>query len=163
MKKGQLTLLAIVGILVIIIVLIGLYLFVVRGDVSLSKEFSLSDEAKDYDEQVSECLEQSIINYFQSIGVNGGTLIPSESYNFQEESGVYVYFPYLNYENQKLILSLDEINEESSPHTIQNWDSLRHATFILALEEEFGIKLENNEIVSMVKYDIIKNTIESYV
>ena len=45
---------------------------------------------------------------------------------------------------------IEEINEESSPETIENWDSLKHMNFILALEEAFDIQLTDVEIVEMV-------------
>lgn len=38
---------------------------------------------------------------------------------------------------------------ESSPDTIPSWDSLQHVHLILALEEEFGVQFEVDEIVMM--------------
>ena len=49
----------------------------------------------------------------------------------------------------------EEINDESSTDTIENWDSLRHLNLILALEEEFGISVPDEEVGNMVNYKII--------
>jgi len=48
-----------------------------------------------------------------------------------------------------------EINEESSTDSIEKWDSLRHLNLILALEEEFGITIPDEEVGNMVNYKII--------
>lgn len=56
-----------------------------------------------------------------------------------------------------------EINNESSPHTISNWDSLKHIHLIIALEKEFNIKLDEDEIASMVSFSIISATISAYI
>jgi acyl carrier protein len=39
-----------------------------------------------------------------------------------------------------------EITAESSPDTLATWDSIQHLQFVLALEAEFGIELEPEEI-----------------
>ena len=38
---------------------------------------------------------------------------------------------------------------DSSPDTIDSWDSLQHVHLILALEEEFGIQFDVDEIGGM--------------
>lgn len=48
-----------------------------------------------------------------------------------------------------------EINEDTSTDTLENWDSLRHLNLILALEEEFGISIPDEEVGDMVNYKII--------
>ncbi len=48
-----------------------------------------------------------------------------------------------------------EINEESSLDSIENWDSLRHLNLILALEDEFGVSIPDEEVGNMVNYKII--------
>jgi acyl carrier protein len=52
-----------------------------------------------------------------------------------------------------------EINENSSTDTIENWDSLRHLNLVLALEEEFGISLPDEEVGNMVNFKIIFHVI----
>ncbi|MCK4881612.1 MAG: acyl carrier protein [Candidatus Omnitrophica bacterium] len=55
----------------------------------------------------------------------------------------------------------DQINEDSSPDTIENWDSLQHMNLILALEEEFDVKFTDDEIASMVSAKVIAETVEA--
>lgn len=41
------------------------------------------------------------------------------------------------------------VTEDSSPASLQHWDSLRHMKLILAVEEAFGLQLTDDEIVSI--------------
>ena len=47
-----------------------------------------------------------------------------------------------------LELDIDRLNDESSPETIEKWDSLKHMNIIIALEEEFNIEFLDEEIVA---------------
>ena len=38
------------------------------------------------------------------------------------------------------------VGHSASPETIENWDSLGHLNFMLALEERFGIEINPDEI-----------------
>ncbi len=58
-------------------------------------------------------------------------------------------------------ISVEEINEKSSPDTIESWDSLKHMNLVVALEEEFGIVFEDNELVELLNYSLICNIIKS--
>ncbi len=60
-------------------------------------------------------------------------------------------------------VGVDEIKEDTSAHTLAAWDSLKHINLILALQKEFGIRLEDEEIPTMVNYQIIVSTIRAYV
>jgi acyl carrier protein len=44
----------------------------------------------------------------------------------------------------------DRIADDSSPETIKEWDSLRHMSLILALEEELGVRFGADDIPSLV-------------
>ena len=57
--------------------------------------------------------------------------------------------------SQVMEVPLEQINEESSPDTVKNWDSLKHMNLILALEEEFNITFSDGEIVEMLNVEII--------
>lgn len=56
------------------------------------------------------------------------------------------------------VLEVDEskIDEKISPDTLEQWDSLKHMTLIVALEEEFGVQFNETEIVEMVSLPLIK-------
>jgi acyl carrier protein len=51
---------------------------------------------------------------------------------------------------------LESINEDASTDTIENWDSLRHLNLILALEEEFGVTIPDEEVGNLVNYKLIE-------
>ena len=57
----------------------------------------------------------------------------------------------------------EEINEESSTDSIDNWDSLRHLNLVLGLEEEFDISIPDEEVGNMVNYKIIAHVITELV
>ena len=58
-------------------------------------------------------------------------------------------------------LSLDEISDEASPDTVDTWDSLSHMNLITALEEEFNVEFEPDEILDMMNYKLILNVLSS--
>ena len=43
----------------------------------------------------------------------------------------------------------DGITAESSPETIENWDSMQHLNLVLAIEEKFGVQLDPEDIEQM--------------
>tara|TARA_A100001011_G_C14152879_1_gene774784 strand:+ start:774 stop:1013 length:240 start_codon:yes stop_codon:yes gene_type:complete len=59
-------------------------------------------------------------------------------------------------------VKIDKINNDTSPNSIEEWDSLKHLNLIVALEEEFEIKLDQDEIASMISFPIICATIQAY-
>lgn len=59
--------------------------------------------------------------------------------------------------SQIMNLPIDQLNDDSSPETIANWDSLKHMNLILALEEKFAVAFSDDEIVSMLS---VKSIVE---
>lgn len=55
----------------------------------------------------------------------------------------------------------DEITDELSMKTVENWDSLKHMELIVFIEEEFNIRLTADEIISMIDYKGIKNVLKN--
>jgi acyl carrier protein len=51
---------------------------------------------------------------------------------------------------------VDEITETSSPDNIEKWDSIKHLTLILALEEEFTINIPDEEVGNLLNYKLIE-------
>jgi acyl carrier protein len=41
------------------------------------------------------------------------------------------------------------LSAESSPQTVENWDSVQHLNLVLALEEQFGVQFEPDEMDGM--------------
>ena len=60
-------------------------------------------------------------------------------------------------------ISEDDIHDESSPDTIENWDSMQHLNLILSLEEAFGFSLETEEVVAMTNFKSIQSVLENHV
>ena len=55
----------------------------------------------------------------------------------------------------------EEITAESSPETINAWDSTQHLSFVLALEEQFHIQLSPEEIEQMTSVGAITRLLQS--
>jgi acyl carrier protein len=45
---------------------------------------------------------------------------------------------------------LESVQPDSSPETIETWDSLQHLNMVLALEQEFGVQFEPEEIEKLL-------------
>jgi len=58
-------------------------------------------------------------------------------------------------------VDVNSINNESSPDNIGHWDSLKHMNLIVALEEEFDIEFDDDEIVDSMNYTLIVNILSS--
>ena len=56
----------------------------------------------------------------------------------------------------------EAITEQASPRDIQVWDSLEHMKLIVAIEEEFDIKFDYDEIQSLINYKVISSTVKAY-
>jgi len=51
------------------------------------------------------------------------------------------------------------IDDNSSPDNIEKWVSLKHMVLVIALEEEFNITFREDEIVEMLSFKTICDTI----
>ena len=54
----------------------------------------------------------------------------------------------------------DKITPESSPETIENWDSMQHLNLVLAIEEKFGVQLEPEDIEGMKNIGAVAALVE---
>ncbi len=54
----------------------------------------------------------------------------------------------------------DKIIPESSPETIENWDSMQHLNLVLAIEEKFGVQLEPEDIEGMKNIGAVAALVE---
>jgi acyl carrier protein len=55
-----------------------------------------------------------------------------------------------------LNLPAEEIDEHTSSDSIGQWDSLAQLNLILALEEEFGIEIPDEEAAELTSYPLIR-------
>lgn len=60
-------------------------------------------------------------------------------------------------------IDISQIDEKASSDVIENWDSMNHMNLIIALEDEFGIRFNEEDIPHMTNYKIIRNIIETEV
>jgi len=58
-------------------------------------------------------------------------------------------------------VEINLIGNDSSPDNIENWDSLKHMSLIVALEEEFDIEFSDEDIVDSMNYALIINILNS--
>ncbi|MDA9886154.1 acyl carrier protein [Flavobacteriaceae bacterium] len=56
-------------------------------------------------------------------------------------------------------ITVEEITNDSSPDTIENWDSLNHLNLVLALEEEFEINFTEEQTVEILNYELLVITL----
>lgn len=56
---------------------------------------------------------------------------------------------------------VEDLTPDASADTIPAWDSLRHMNLILALEEEFEISFDDEEIVELLTVGLIVDTIRA--
>ena len=54
-----------------------------------------------------------------------------------------------------LEVPLDQVLPQSSPDTIETWDSIHHLNMVLALEQEFGIQFSPEEIEQLLSVELI--------
>jgi acyl carrier protein len=57
-------------------------------------------------------------------------------------------------------LPLEAVTPQSSPDTIENWDSLRHVILVLALEQTFNLQFCPEAIAEMLNIERIASLVE---
>ena len=56
------------------------------------------------------------------------------------------------------ILEVEEstIDQDASMDNVESWDSIKHMDLILAIEEEFGVSVPDEEAADLTSYALIK-------
>lgn len=57
-------------------------------------------------------------------------------------------------------IPVTQVTVDSSPQTVQAWDSIEHLNFVLALEQQFGIQFEPEEIERMISIGAVTELLE---
>ncbi len=57
------------------------------------------------------------------------------------------------------VLEIDDLTESDSATTIPSWDSVRHLSLILALEERFGVTFDTDEIPELISVRAIADAL----
>ena len=58
-------------------------------------------------------------------------------------------------------MEINEINEETSADTIDQWTSLEHVDFLVKLQQEFEIEFTDSQIVDMLSYLAVVQNVEA--
>ena len=60
------------------------------------------------------------------------------------------------------VLKVDpsSLGDDSSIDSIPAWDSLRHMNMVLALEDEFGVAIPDNEAAFITSYPLVRRTMQ---
>lgn len=58
-----------------------------------------------------------------------------------------------------LDVPLASLGRDSSPATIEHWDSIAHLRLILAVEEAFGVMFDEAEIPELNSFGVIADTL----
>lgn len=55
-----------------------------------------------------------------------------------------------------------EFDDSQNPSTesTEEWDSIKHLQLMSTIEDEFGIKLTDEDLMSLTSYESIKNKVE---
>jgi acyl carrier protein len=48
------------------------------------------------------------------------------------------------------------IGEDTSMDNVEAWDSIRHLSLVLALEEEFGVRIPDEDAADITSYKLIR-------
>ena len=56
-------------------------------------------------------------------------------------------------------VALERMTPESSPDTIESWDSLHHLNLVLALEQEFAVEFTPEEIEQLLSIELIASLV----
>lgn len=59
-----------------------------------------------------------------------------------------------------LNIPLDEVTPESDMTTLQNWDSLGHINLVLAIEETYGVIVDEDAVVELTSVRAIRDFVE---
>jgi acyl carrier protein len=58
-----------------------------------------------------------------------------------------------------LQIRIEEISADSSPDTIDTWDSLHHLDLVLALEQDFGLQFTPEEIEQLLSVHLVADLV----
>jgi len=56
-------------------------------------------------------------------------------------------------------INVDEIPDNAAPGVIDKWDSLKHMSLILALEEEFELRFTDKDMSELLNFELIVSII----
>ena len=64
--------------------------------------------------------------------------------------------------SESLGIDKNQVVDDLEYNTIQEWDSVGHMSLIAAIEEEFDIMIETDDIIDMSSFKIAKKIVAKY-
>ncbi|MHC4873171.1 MAG: acyl carrier protein [Planctomycetota bacterium] len=58
-------------------------------------------------------------------------------------------------------VSVDLISEQTSIDSLEEWDSVNHMNLVMALEEEFGLTLTDEEMVTITSAKLVCEAVDN--
>ncbi len=62
--------------------------------------------------------------------------------------------------SEVLVVNASVLNDESSPDTLEEWDSLGAMNLVAAIEEKFDVQLSTKEIMKMVTIGLVRQFLQ---
>ncbi len=62
--------------------------------------------------------------------------------------------------SEVLVVNASVLNDESSPDTLEEWDSLGAMNLVTAIEEKFDVQLSTKEIMKMVTIGLVRKFLQ---
>ncbi|WP_152058017.1 acyl carrier protein [Aliarcobacter butzleri] len=62
-----------------------------------------------------------------------------------------------------LMVDISLITDDTSPDTLEKWDSMNQMNIIVALEEEFEIQISDDDVIEMLNVKLIQEILKSYI
>ncbi|MFZ4498308.1 MAG: acyl carrier protein [Burkholderiales bacterium] len=53
-------------------------------------------------------------------------------------------------------IQTDAIGDDTSMDTVESWDSIKHMNLVLAIEEEFGVSIPDEDAANITSYPLIR-------
>ena len=66
----------------------------------------------------------------------------------------------INLFSEVLVVDASILNDESSPDTLEAWDSLGAMNLVTAIEESFDVQLSTKEIMRMVTIGLVRKFLQ---
>lgn len=57
-------------------------------------------------------------------------------------------------------IDVSSVNNDTSPDSVESWDSLNHLNLVLALEEGFDVSFTEEQTVEILNFELIKISLQ---
>lgn len=64
---------------------------------------------------------------------------------------------------KSLAISEADVTDELSYQSIPQWDSVAHMALVAAMEEEFDIMIDTDDVIDMSSFAVAKDIVQKYI